>query len=179
MKKKHFGTVVEIDFGRIERAHMDAARQAMREVGEDWNRRAMKALSQHTTPAAGLLSKLDVSYHNSGLTVRLAANAPHAAVLHEGRGKNKKFPPVDAIRKWIRRSLGYSRAEAEELSYLVGRKIAKQGFFTTKKAAGSKYAEKGEGGTYGTRFATGPLEERGGADGKWQRFVEKRLEAVK
>lgn len=48
-----------------------------------------------------------------------------------------KFPPIDPIRKWVRRVLGITgAAQIRSVAYLVGRKIAQRGtpaqLFTAK-----------------------------------------------
>lgn len=57
-----------------------------------------------------------------------------------------KFPPIEPIRKWVRRVLGITgAAQIRSVAYLVGRKIARQG--TPAQQFTAKTVEKEEGTT--------------------------------
>lgn len=172
MGESGFTTRINIDFSGIKQHKLDEAEKAMRQVGEHWHAEAMKAFTDHTA-TAGVKNKMDVKVIGKGaaMTVLLTLNDPAAATLHEGRGKNKRWPPKDVIQKWIRRRLGKSADEAERLAFLIQRKIGKEGFFSSRQEAGSRWARIGPGGTFGTQFARGPLEEHGAAGGKWENLV--------
>jgi hypothetical protein len=46
--------------------------------------------------------------------------------LDQGRGPGK-FPPVTNIRDWVRRKLGVEDKEVNGISYVIGRKISREG----------------------------------------------------
>lgn len=49
------------------------------------------------------------------------------AVIEGGRGANKKWPPVDVIRRWVELVISPGEAMLDRVTFLVGRKIAKKG----------------------------------------------------
>lgn len=51
----------------------------------------------------------------------------YVPVIEYGRKPGGKFPPVDAIRLWVKRKLGVPEKEIDSVAFLVGRHIAKYG----------------------------------------------------
>lgn len=172
---------IDIDFdGIIQKMH-DGALKGMEIVAADWDKEAINTFSKHTgTNDVRNSIKVSVKIENEKIGAHFIANHPAAATLHFGRGKNKRIPPITIIQKWARRKLTLSQEESEKAAFGIAKSIGKKGFFTSKKKAGSKYAtEKGPGGTYGLRFASGPLESKGKSGGKWEEKISKELLKVK
>lgn len=163
---------VRIPFAQIQRKQIATAERALDIVAEDWHREAVNTFSEHTN-TGGSKRSIDVQRH--GLEVRLTATGAQMATLHFGRGKNRRFPPPDVIKKWLRRRLGLSPDEAEDRAFVTARAIAKRGMWPGKGGAGSKYATLGPGGTYGLNFAAGPLKKKGKKGGEWVKGVARIL----
>ena len=69
----------------------------------------------------------------------------YAEFVEHGR-RPGKFPPIEPIRKWVRRVLGVTgAAQIRSVAYLVGRKIARTG--TPAQQFTAKTVEKEEGMT--------------------------------
>jgi len=56
--------------------------------------------------------------------------------MESGRGANKRFPPVGAIRRWVERKLNVAEDKIKQVAFLVGRKIARLGIQTPLKISG-------------------------------------------
>lgn len=171
---------IRIDFDAITKKMHDAIETGMTKVSEDWKREAINTFSKHTY-TNDIRNSIDVTVKNENgkIGAHFIANHAGAATLHFGRGKDKRFPPITIIQKWVRRRLGLSQDDAERAAFPIAYKIAKEGFFKNKTDAGSKYAEKGPGDTFGLNFAKGPLEAKGGPEGKWIKFLSKELEKAR
>lgn len=89
-------------------------------------------------------TSFDVTFEVDGLQLRLNL-PPYAQYIEEGR-RPGKFPPPDAISKWITvknilpRAEGGIQPTTRQLTYLIGRKIAEQGT-VGKKALEKTWAE--------------------------------------
>lgn len=60
-----------------------------------------------------------------GLRVEFGANAAHAIYVHEGTRPH--WPPAKPIRTWVRKKLNPPAAEIDDITFLVQRKIAREG----------------------------------------------------
>lgn len=96
--------------------------------------------------ATSKLSKTAKYVVKSGHTyIFVALNLEHYwKYVEYGRAKGKKFPPLDAIEKWIDAKPVVPRPDKEgrlpttrQLAYLIGRKIAKKGIKPTNIFADS------------------------------------------
>lgn len=64
------------------------------------------------------------------------AAAGYALYVHEGTGpavgRPKYFPPVEALKPWVRKKLGVSESELDSVAFLVARKVGQKGTKPTK-----------------------------------------------
>ena len=65
--------------------------------------------------------------HLHGDVTAVGPGANYVEFIELGR-RPGKFPPVDAIRLWVKRKLKVTGKDINRVAYLVGRKIATKGF---------------------------------------------------
>lgn len=54
-------------------------------------------------------------------------DAPHAAIVEEGRRPGARMPPAGVVEAWARRRLGVSKEEAARVDFLIRRAIKRRG----------------------------------------------------
>lgn len=86
------------------------------------------------------------------LHIRIGAASDHAMVVHEGRGPNKRMPPIRVIQPWVERKLGVPAPASRGVAFAIARKIAREG---TKTGSA-----RGETGGRGTPFLRVPFEAK-------------------
>jgi len=64
-------------------------------------------------------------------------DAPYAGVIEGGRRPGTRFPPVEAIARWVQRRLGLSESDAKAAAYVIARAISKRGLRGRKILDGS------------------------------------------
>jgi len=92
-------------------------------------------IRQDKKATGNLIDSIEFDVNGTTMTISMA---DYARWVDEGRSPNSKFPPVNAIRDWVRTkglTLDNSSASLDtqqnQLSYLIGRKIARDGIPAT------------------------------------------------
>lgn len=75
----------------------------------------------------GSIHSTEVTRSGDLLSGSFGADAAHAIVVHEGRGANKKRPPIEPIRRWAMRKLGVPEERSRGVAFVIARKIGRDG----------------------------------------------------
>lgn len=98
-------------------------------IGNDMERDVVNYIESNRLEIEGDLKKginFQVDYAGGSFTLRFGGSAIHTYFVEEGR-RAGKFPPVDAMRRWVYRKLNITGKERERVAFLVGRKIKRKG----------------------------------------------------
>ena len=67
----------------------------------------------------------EVEKVKDGLRLQFGSNAKHAIFVHEGTKPH--WAPVKPIRQWVRKKLNKTHGELDKVTFMVRRKIAREG----------------------------------------------------
>ena len=117
-----------IDF-RGDRRRIDQAIYAeLTAIGLDMERTAVQYLDSRNINVDGDIRdsiRSEVKKAIDSFLLSLGANAPHAIFVHEGTKPH--WPPAKPIRVWVHKKLNVPAEEIDTVTYLVQRKIAREG----------------------------------------------------
>ena len=88
--------------------------------------KAKRRVAENGSVNTGLM-RSSIHKKTSDLRASVVVNAKYGSVVEYGR-RPGKFPPVDAMRYWVKRKLRITgEREINAAAYMVGRKIARSG----------------------------------------------------
>lgn len=71
--------------------------------------------------------KPDVHPTRAGVIGLISTAYRYGLVVEEGRRPGKKMPPAGSLKRWVKVKMGVSAKEAEQIEFLVRRKIGRDG----------------------------------------------------
>lgn len=104
--------------------------EVLHELGEEYVEELKERLANYDLEDSRLATSITFTVNGNVLFINMA---DYATFVDKGRSAGK-FPPLDAIREWIKRKgiemedgTGDLERDAKSLSYLIGRKISEEG----------------------------------------------------
>lgn len=146
---------MEIDFSKTQKAldklaklNKEETKIAVTQMVASISNQAIKNAPVGVSGGAGLKGSIDFKVQDSGKSIigKVLVNSPYGVYVELGTGKaaqeyggnpNRKMPPDEPIRLWVRRVLGINdEDELDNVTWLIRRKIKREGtkgkFFLTK-----------------------------------------------